>query len=96
MKAARFYGNRDIRVEEVEVPQIRDGQVLVEIEWCGICGSDLHEYLVGKPTNGGIVTQKTTTDNGEQVLESFRLKTNPILQQGHICQLPWAMSSVAG
>lgn len=48
MKAARFYGNRDIRVEEVEVPQIRDGQVLVEIEWCGICGSDLHEYLVGE------------------------------------------------
>lgn len=48
MKAARFYGNRDIRVEEIDVPQIRDGQVLVEIEWCGICGSDLHEYLVGE------------------------------------------------
>lgn len=48
MKAARYHGQRDLRVEEIEVPQIRDGQVLVEIEWCGICGSDLHEYLVGK------------------------------------------------
>jgi (R,R)-butanediol dehydrogenase / meso-butanediol dehydrogenase / diacetyl reductase len=48
MKAARYYGRRDLRVEDVEMPQIKAGQVLVEIEWCGICGSDLHEYLVGK------------------------------------------------
>jgi len=47
MKAARFHARRDLRVEEVEIPQIRDGQVLIEIEWCGICGSDLHEYLIG-------------------------------------------------
>jgi (R,R)-butanediol dehydrogenase / meso-butanediol dehydrogenase / diacetyl reductase len=50
MKAARFHATRDLRIEEVAIPPIRDGQVLVEIEWCGICGSDLHEYLVGKKT----------------------------------------------
>jgi (R,R)-butanediol dehydrogenase / meso-butanediol dehydrogenase / diacetyl reductase len=47
MKAARFHGQRDLRVDEVEIPAIKNGQVLVEIEWCGICGSDLHEYIVG-------------------------------------------------
>ncbi|KIW63540.1 chlorophyll synthesis pathway protein BchC [Phialophora macrospora] len=47
MKAARFHGRRDLRVDEVEPPHIKDGQALIEIEWCGICGSDLHEYLVG-------------------------------------------------
>ena len=48
MRAARYHGQRDLRVDEVEVPQIKEGQALIEIEWCGICGSDLHEYLVGK------------------------------------------------
>lgn len=48
MKAARYHGQRDLRVEEIDPPQIKAGQVLVEIEWCGICGSDLHEYLVGR------------------------------------------------
>jgi (R,R)-butanediol dehydrogenase / meso-butanediol dehydrogenase / diacetyl reductase len=47
MRAARYHGQRDLRVENVETPEIKSGQVLVEIEWCGICGSDLHEYLVG-------------------------------------------------
>jgi len=53
MRAARFHGRRDIRVEsDVPVP-IPDGsrnEVLIEVEWCGICGSDLHEYTDG-PTH---------------------------------------------
>jgi (R,R)-butanediol dehydrogenase/meso-butanediol dehydrogenase/diacetyl reductase len=37
---------RDIRVDsEVLIPEIKPDQVLVNIEWCGICGSDLHEYV---------------------------------------------------
>ncbi|EXJ79935.1 hypothetical protein A1O3_08220 [Capronia epimyces CBS 606.96] len=55
MKAARFYGQRDIRVDDgVSLPQVKPGQILVDIEWCGICGSDLHEYLAGTaiPTEG--------------------------------------------
>jgi (R,R)-butanediol dehydrogenase/meso-butanediol dehydrogenase/diacetyl reductase len=38
----------DIRVEDVDVPKVRDSDdVLVEVLFCGICGTDLHEYLVG-------------------------------------------------
>jgi (R,R)-butanediol dehydrogenase/meso-butanediol dehydrogenase/diacetyl reductase len=47
VKAARFHGPGDIRVEEVPDPQVRSGQVEVTVDWCGICGTDLHEYLEG-------------------------------------------------
>lgn len=44
MKAAVFYGSRDIRTEEVEIPQIQDNEILIKVKACGICGSDLHLY----------------------------------------------------
>ena len=47
MKAARFYGPGDIRIDDVPEPATRPGTVKVEVEWCGICGTDLHEYLDG-------------------------------------------------
>lgn len=47
MKAVRFYGPKDIRVENIEVREVAAGEVKVEVEWCGICGSDIHEYLMG-------------------------------------------------
>ncbi|WP_320121762.1 alcohol dehydrogenase catalytic domain-containing protein [uncultured Sphaerochaeta sp.] len=48
MKAARWYGNKDIRIEDVPKPSVtKDDDVLIEIEWCGICGTDLHEYAEG-------------------------------------------------
>jgi (R,R)-butanediol dehydrogenase/meso-butanediol dehydrogenase/diacetyl reductase len=48
MRAARFYGKSDIRIEDVAVPELHaTDDVLVEVQWCGICGTDLHEYLVG-------------------------------------------------
>jgi (R,R)-butanediol dehydrogenase/meso-butanediol dehydrogenase/diacetyl reductase len=43
MKAARFYGPGDIRIDDIPEPKTRPGTV--EVEWCGICGTDLHEYL---------------------------------------------------
>ena len=44
MKAAVFHGPRDIRFEEVEKPTLEEGEVLVRVRACGICGSDLHTY----------------------------------------------------
>ena len=44
MKAAQFYGGKDIRVETVPDPTLEEGQVLVQVEASGICGSDLHGY----------------------------------------------------
>lgn len=47
MKAARFYGPGDIRIDDVPEPTTRPGTVKVEVEWCGICGTDLHEFVEG-------------------------------------------------
>jgi threonine dehydrogenase-like Zn-dependent dehydrogenase len=44
MKAAQLYSGRDIRVVDVAEPEPKDGEAIVEVEWCGICGSDLKEY----------------------------------------------------
>ncbi|QWT24534.1 2,3-butanediol dehydrogenase [Subtercola sp. PAMC28395] len=47
MKAAVFHGAHDIRVEEVGTPRPLAGEVLLRPYWCGICGTDLHEYAMG-------------------------------------------------
>ena len=48
MKAAVFYGDHDIRIEDVAGPgKPGPGEVLLRPSWCGICGTDLHEYAMG-------------------------------------------------
>ena len=47
MKLAVYHGIKDVRVEEVPEPRPVPGEVKVKIKYCGICGSDLHEYLHG-------------------------------------------------
>ena len=48
MIAARLHGKHDIRVDTVEAPaDLRPGEIRVRPQWCGICGSDLHEYETG-------------------------------------------------
>lgn len=47
MRAARYYDRGDIRIEDIDEPGIGPGQVGVKVAWCGICGTDLHEYLEG-------------------------------------------------
>ena len=63
MRALRFHGNKDIRLDEIPIPELRPGWVKVKIGWSGVCGSDLHEYLVGPknaPTKPHVIT-------GEQI-----------------------------
>lgn len=49
MRVAMYYNNRDIRVEEIPLPTIGAGELLVKIHASGICGSDVMEwYRVGK------------------------------------------------
>jgi L-iditol 2-dehydrogenase len=44
MRVAMWYNNRDIRIEEIPVPEIGAGEMLVRIEASGICGSDVMEW----------------------------------------------------
>jgi (R,R)-butanediol dehydrogenase/meso-butanediol dehydrogenase/diacetyl reductase len=48
MRALRFHAARDLRVEEVDEPAgPGPNDVVVRIAACGICGTDLHEYVAG-------------------------------------------------
>ena len=78
MKAAVFHAAKDIRIEEVASPDsVGPGEVRVKPFWCGICGTDLHEYAVGPiviptkphPLNGSQVPQILGHEFSGQVLE---------------------------
>lgn len=47
MEAAVYYGRRDVRIEDVDEPVMGSNDVRVTIEYCGICGTDLHEFEYG-------------------------------------------------
>jgi (R,R)-butanediol dehydrogenase / meso-butanediol dehydrogenase / diacetyl reductase len=48
MKAVRWHGRHDVRYEEVEdAAPPGAGEVRVRVAWCGLCGTDVHEYLHG-------------------------------------------------
>ncbi len=48
MKALRFHAAKDLRIEDIPPPAAPGpGEVLIENRYCGICGTDLHEYSYG-------------------------------------------------
>ncbi|MFF0011489.1 2,3-butanediol dehydrogenase [Streptomyces sp. NPDC005374] len=48
MKALRWHGARDLRLEELpDPPEPGPHEAVIDVAWCGICGTDLHEYLEG-------------------------------------------------
>jgi L-iditol 2-dehydrogenase len=44
MRVAMYYNNHDIRLEELPVPRVGTGELLIRTRASGICGSDLMEW----------------------------------------------------
>ncbi|MFC1834030.1 alcohol dehydrogenase catalytic domain-containing protein [Thermodesulfobacteriota bacterium] len=44
MRVAMYYNNKDVRIEEMDIPQIGPDELLVKIWASGICGSDVLEW----------------------------------------------------
>ncbi len=44
MRVAKYYSRNDIRVEQMDIPEIGPGEMLVQVKACGLCGSDLMEW----------------------------------------------------
>lgn len=89
MKAARFYAARDVRVEDVDLPPISCSEVKIEVEWCGLCGSDKHMYLkpfdIPCPVTLGHEFSGTVTDVGNDVTKikpGDRVVVNPLFVCG--------------
>ncbi len=47
MRAAVYRGVNDVRIETVPVPEIGPGEVLMKIDTCGVCGTDLKKIHSG-------------------------------------------------
>lgn len=47
MKSLRIHGKEDIRWEDQDAPEPREGEVRLRVAFVGICGSDLHYYFHG-------------------------------------------------
>ncbi len=72
MRAGVYRGIEEVRVETVEVPAIGPGEVLVRVEVCGVCGTDLkkiHYGLTPPPRIFGHETAGTIAGIGAGVID---------------------------
>src|SRR5512132_2435275 len=87
MRVAMYYNNRDVRLEEMAVPKIAPGELLVRIRASGICGSDLMEWyrikkaplVLGHEIAGDVVevgAGVTTWRPGDRVFVSHHVPCN--------------------
>src|SRR5450755_1954327 len=60
MRAAVYRGVNDVRLEEVPVPAIGAGELLVQVHTCGICGTDLKKIATGSHSAPRIFGHETT------------------------------------
>ena len=49
MKALKYYGPGNIRVEEVPRPEAMKGEALLAVKACGICATDIKTFVRGHP-----------------------------------------------
>ena len=82
MRVAVYYNNRDVRLEERPKPQIRPGEVLVEVFASGICGTDVMEWyrakkaprILGHEIAGKIIESKSKKHKiGQRVFVSHHV-----------------------
>ena len=47
MKAIVYRGNQNVNLESVPEPDVQSGEVKISVDFCGICATDIEEYLYG-------------------------------------------------
>ncbi len=69
MKAVTYYSYDDIRVENTTVPSITDHELLVKVDGCGLCGSDIMKIVqhASPPVKLGHELTGTIVEKGREV-----------------------------
>jgi L-iditol 2-dehydrogenase len=57
MKAAMLYGVKDLRIQDINIPTVDDGEILVKVKAATTCGTDLKIYQRGYVS--GVITLPT-------------------------------------
>ena len=78
MKAFSITAKKSIQEIEIEEPVLNSNEVLLEVHYIGLCGSDLSSYrglmpLVTLPRIPGHEISGIITDKGNQVPDSFKI-----------------------
>jgi L-iditol 2-dehydrogenase len=60
MMAVVYRGVNDVRMEEVPVPEIGAGEILIRVHTCGICGTDLKKIATGSHSAPRIFGHETS------------------------------------
>jgi L-iditol 2-dehydrogenase len=60
MQALVYHGVNDVRLEEVPVPRVEPGELLIRVHSCGICGTDLKKIATGSHSAPRIFGHETT------------------------------------
>jgi L-iditol 2-dehydrogenase len=60
MRAAVYRGVNDVRIEEVPVPEIGPGELLIRVHTCGICGTDLKKITTASHSAPRIFGHETS------------------------------------
>ena len=75
MQAAVYRGRDDIRLETLDVPALAEGEVLVRVGACGVCGTDIKKVehglvppprVLGHETAGTIVATQGAVDGWQE------------------------------
>ena len=92
MKTAVMLGIGKMGFEERDIPQIKEDEVLIKLEYVGICGSDLHyyergaigDYVVKPPFVLGHEPGGTVVEVGEKV-KNLKVGDKVALEPGKTC-----------
>jgi len=49
MRAVVYHGQMDVRPEDIPYPECGEGEMLVKVDGCAVCGSDMKAYKSGNP-----------------------------------------------
>src|SRR5580658_3260742 len=60
MQAAVYRGVNDVRLETVPVPKIGEGELLIRVHSCGVCGTDLKKISTGSHSAPRIFGHETS------------------------------------
>ena len=99
MKAAVFFGTKDIRIKERQQGQIADDEILIRVKACGVCGTDVHIFqgekgsaeveppvVLGHEFSGEVVE---VGGSCHRIRKGDRVAVDPNIYCGncHFCQL---------
>jgi L-iditol 2-dehydrogenase len=85
MLVAKYYNNNDIRLEEIPLPKIGPGEILVKVRASGICGTDVMEWyripkaprILGHEIAGDIIESNSDKyHKGQRVFVSHHVPCN--------------------